>query len=113
MAKKIIYSKGTGIKSDFVYVDLLPDVKRSREFNINVIIVITIAVVLSFVFIYIPYSRATVIFEESNGLNNDLNHELLLTQDFHLTLCEPLSRDSLAKYKSIPPLPKLLVCPIT
>ncbi len=81
MAKKIIYAKGTGIKSDFVYVDLLPDVKRSREFNINVIIVITIAVVLSFVFIYIPYSSATVVFEESNGLNNDLTHELLLTNE--------------------------------
>ena len=81
MAKKIIYAKGTGIKSDFVYVDLLPDVKRSREFNINVIIVVTIAVVLSFVFIYIPYSSATVVFEESNGLNNDLTHELLLTQE--------------------------------
>jgi hypothetical protein len=67
--------------NDFVHVDLLPNVKRSRQFNVNVIVELTLAVVLSFVFIYIPYSRATVEFEESNGLNNNLKHELLLTQE--------------------------------
>lgn len=81
MAKKFVYSKGFGGVSDFVYIDLLPDVKRSRQFNVNVIIALTIAVVASFVFIYMPYSNATATFEESNGLNNDLKHELLLTQE--------------------------------
>ena len=81
MAKKFVYAKGYDGISDFVYVDLLPDVKRSRQFNVNVIISLTIAVVLSFVLIYIPYSSQTVVYEEANGLNNDLKHELLLTQE--------------------------------
>ena len=78
MAKKYVYIKGN---NNFVYVDLLPDVKRSRQFNINVIVELTLAVVASFAFIYIPYSRTTVVFEETNGINNNLKHELLLTQE--------------------------------
>ena len=81
MAKKIVYSKGFDGISDFVYVDLLPDVKRSRQFNMNVIITLTFAVVLSFVLIYMPFRAATEDFEELNGLNNDLKHELLLTNE--------------------------------
>ena len=78
MANRHVYMKGN---NDFVHVDLLPDVKRSRQFNVNVIVELTLAVVLSFVLIYIPYSRAIVDFEESNGINNNLKHELLLTQE--------------------------------
>lgn len=81
MAKKLVYSKGSGGVSDFVYVDLLPDVKRARQFNVNVIIALTLAVVSSFVFIYMPFRAATENFEELNGLNNDLKHELLLTNE--------------------------------
>lgn len=81
MAKKFVYAKGYDGHSDFVYIDLLPDVKRSRQFNVNVIIALTLAIVASFVLIYLPYSSQTVKFEESNGLNNDLRHELLLTQE--------------------------------
>lgn len=81
MAKKHVYIKDNDGNNDFVYVDLLPEVKRSRQFNANVIVELTLAVVLSFVFIYVPYSRATVEFEEANGINNDLKHELLLTEE--------------------------------
>ena len=81
MAKKIVYAKGYNGFSDFVYVDLLPDVKRSRQFNMNVIIMLTFTVVLAFVFIYMPFRAATEEFEELNGLNNDLKHELLLTNE--------------------------------
>lgn len=81
MAKKVVYSKGSNGVSDFVYVDLLPDVKRARQFNVNVISALTLAVVLSFVFIYMPFRSRTEDFEELNGLNNDLKHELLLTNE--------------------------------
>lgn len=81
MAKRHVYMKDNDGNNDFVYVDLLPEVKRSRQFNANVIVELTLAVVLSFVFIYVPYSRARVEFEESNGLNNDLKHELSLTNE--------------------------------
>ncbi|KFZ26449.1 MAG: hypothetical protein KQ78_01390 [Candidatus Izimaplasma bacterium HR2] len=81
MAKRIVYAKGYNGLSDFVYVDLLPDVKRSRQFNMNVIITLTFTVVLAFVFIYMPFRTATEEFEVLNGLNNDLKHELLLTNE--------------------------------
>ncbi len=81
MAKKIVYSKGFEGISDFVYVDLLPDVKRSRQFNMNVIITLTFAVVLSFIFIYMPFRAGTEEFEILNSKNNDLKHELLLTNE--------------------------------
>lgn len=81
MAKKLVYAKGFDGVSDFVHVDLLPEVKRSRQFNMNVIIALTLAVVLSFVLIYMPFRAATEEFEEINGLNNDLQHELLLTTE--------------------------------
>jgi len=81
MAKKIVYSKGFDGVSDFVYVDLLPDVKRSRQFNMNVIITLTFAVVMSFVLIYIPFRAVTEEFELVNGINNDKKHQLLLTNE--------------------------------
>ena len=81
MAKKVVYSKGFEGFSDFVYVDLLPDVKRPRQFNMNVILTLTFAVVLSFVLVYMPFRSTTEDFEEVNGLNNDLIHELLLTNE--------------------------------
>ena len=40
MASKHIYAKSISGVSDFVYVDLLPDVKRSRQFNVNVIAIL-------------------------------------------------------------------------
>ena len=81
MAKKVVYSKGEGGANDFVYVDLLPEIRRARQFNVNVIITLSYALVAAFVLIYMPYRAATVVFEEKNGLNNDLRHELLLTQE--------------------------------
>lgn len=81
MAGKHVYAKSvTGI-SDFIYVDLLPEVKRGRQFNVNVIIALLLAVVLSFMFIYTPFRNATENFEELNSLNNDLIHELALTNE--------------------------------
>lgn len=81
MAKKVVYSKGFEGFSDFVYVDLLPDVKRPRQFNMNVILVLTFAVVLAFVLVYMPFRNTTDEFEDVNGLNSDLRHELLLTNE--------------------------------
>ena len=76
---KQIYSKSYNGISDFIYVDLLPEVKRSRQFNVNVIAALFLGVVLSFILIYMPFRTATVEFEELNALNNDLVHELRLT----------------------------------
>ena len=81
MGNKHIYAKSSNGISDFVYVDLLPDVKRSRQFNVNVIAALFLGVFLSFILIYMPFRTATEKFEFTNSLNNDLRHELLLTQE--------------------------------
>jgi len=82
--KKNVYVKGQYGVSDFIYVDLLPEVKRIRQFNGQVIVVLLMFVILSFVFIFLPYNSLVMEFEETNGLNEDLKHELALTQEEYI-----------------------------
>lgn len=81
MPKRHVYTKDSTGFGDFVYVDLLPEVKRSRQFNMNVILGLLFAVVLGFFLIYRPYSAAVFSLEELNAINNDYEHELVLTQE--------------------------------
>ncbi len=81
MASKHVYSKASKGTNDFIYVDLLPSVKRARQFNVNVIAALFLFIFLSFMFIYMPFRTATERFEELNAINNDLRHELELTQE--------------------------------
>lgn len=81
MAKKYVYSQGAHGVSDFIYVDLLPDVKRVGQFNIKVIIGLLLFITLTFVLVFIPYSNQVATYEDLNALNNDLNVELTLTQE--------------------------------
>ena len=81
MAKKYVYQKSERGVSDFVYVDLLPEVKRARQFNMNVIIAGTIAVVATYFFIFVPFRMATNEYEEVNGHYNDLQHRLDLKEE--------------------------------
>lgn len=81
MPKKHVYSKDTHGYGDFVYVDLLPEVKRSRQFNVNVIIALLYAIVIAFFLIYRPYSDAVFQLEGKYSENYDLKHELTLTQE--------------------------------
>ena len=78
MANQRYRGKRDQISGDFIHVDLLPDVKRPRQFNINVIYVVLFAVLLSFLLIYWPLSNRqetlTAVIEE----NQDLSHELSL-----------------------------------
>jgi hypothetical protein len=81
MAKKHVYSKDVTGYGDFIYVDLLPEVKRSRQFNVNVIIALLYAIIIGFFFIYRPYSDAVFQYEDLSGINYDLKHELSLTNE--------------------------------
>lgn len=81
MAKKHVFAKDAAGFGDFIYVDLLPEVKRSRQFNMNVIIALLFAITIGFFLIYRPYRDATFQIEELTSLNNDLNHELVLTNE--------------------------------
>lgn len=81
MAKRHVYSKDATGYGEFIYVDLLPEVKRARQFNMNVVISLLFAIVLAFFLIYRPYRDGTFELEEVTSLNNDLIHELSLTQE--------------------------------
>ena len=81
MGKKHVYTKDTTGYGDFVYVDLLPEVRRSRQFNANVITGLLFAVILGFFLIYRPYRDATFELENVSSIKNDLIHELQLTQE--------------------------------
>jgi hypothetical protein len=81
MSKKHVYTKDLTGFGDFVYVDLLPEVRRAKQFNMRIIIALLLSVSLTFVLIYIPYSSATFKLEDINSDNNDLQHELALTQE--------------------------------
>jgi hypothetical protein len=81
MAKRHVYSKDITGLGDFIYVDLLPDVKRARQFNVNVVAALLFAIVLAFFLIYQPYRDNTFELEELSSINNDLKHEKDLTQE--------------------------------
>jgi|LGOV01.1.fsa_nt_gb hypothetical protein len=81
MSKKHVYSKDATGFGDFIYIDLLPEVRRSRQFNVNVIISLLFAIVLAFFLIYRPYSDATFLLEDVSSINYDLEHEFALTQE--------------------------------
>ena len=106
MGTRHVYSKALNGSSDFIYVDLLPDVKRSRQFNVNVIASLFLFIFLSFVFIYMPFRTATEKFEALNAVNNDLEHELALTREEFIgyeinldTIVFEEEIDNLATYK--------------
>jgi hypothetical protein len=81
MAKDFVYEKGVNSVGDFIYVDLLPQTRRGRQFNSNVILALLFALVLLFVLVFWPYRTLTTQFEGLNDLNNDLQNELNLTQE--------------------------------
>ena len=80
MAKRHVYSKDATGFGEFIYVDLLPEVRRARQFNMNVVVSLLFAIVLAFFLIYRPYRDGTFELEEVTSLNNDLLHEKVLTQ---------------------------------
>jgi hypothetical protein len=81
LRKKHVYVKSDRLTSDFIYVDLLPEVRRARQFNVNVVITLLYAIVLAFFLIYSPYRDGTFTLEDTVRQNNDLQHELSLVQE--------------------------------
>ncbi|MFK5884073.1 MAG: hypothetical protein QM489_07040, partial [Candidatus Izemoplasma sp.] len=81
MADRKVYAKSSAMRSDFVYVDLLPNLKRTRQFNVNVLFTVLFAVLLTYFLIYLPYRNVSDDLSELNGINNDLNYELILVNE--------------------------------
>ena len=81
MAERKVYLKSAALRSDFVYVNLLPDLKRTRQFNVNVLFTVLFAVLLTYFVIYLPYRNISEELSELNGINNDFNFALILANE--------------------------------
>ena len=81
MANRKYQSKYTQESNEFIHVDLLPNVRRPRQFNVNVLYVVLIAVILSWLIIYLPLSSRQERLNEALTLNNNLQNQLLLVNE--------------------------------
>ena len=81
MANRKYQSRYTAESNEFIHVDLLPNVKRPRQFNVNVLFVVLIAVILSWLIIYIPLSSRQERLNEVLATNNNLQNQLLLVNE--------------------------------
>ncbi len=81
MAKKFVYQKSEHGIGDFVYVDLLPEVKRPRQFNVNVIGTLFYLVILVWILIFVPITQKTAQLQDLKSWNNDLHYEYTLAQE--------------------------------
>ncbi len=61
--------------SDFIHVDLLPEVKRPRQFNVNVVFIVLATVILTWLIIYIPLSSRQETLDTVLERNNELTDE--------------------------------------
>jgi len=81
MADRKVYSKSSTSRSDFVYVNLLPDVKRARQFNVNILLIVFFTVLLTGIIVFIPYRNRTEELSTLNGNNSDLGYALILANE--------------------------------
>lgn len=61
-------------ENEFITVDLLPDVRRPRQFNVNVILIVLVAVFFSWLLIYWPLNARQNDLDKALEINNDLNN---------------------------------------
>ncbi|GEM_PF-863978 len=59
-------------QSEFITVDLLPDVRRPRQFNVNIILIVLVAVFFTWLLIYWPLSGRQAQLDSALETNNDL-----------------------------------------
>ncbi|MFP4078337.1 MAG: hypothetical protein ACOCU5_02370 [Bacillota bacterium] len=59
----------------FIEVDLLPQMRRPRQFNVNVLLVVLVAVFASWLLIYLPLNGRQDALDDTLETNNDLTNE--------------------------------------
>ncbi len=63
---------------EFIYVDLLPDVKRPRQFNANILFVVLFGVALSWFIVYMPLNARQEELNRVSEIRHDLQHQRAL-----------------------------------
>ena len=81
MANRKYQSKFSDESNEFIHVDLLPNVRRPRQFNVNILFVVLFAVILSWLLIYIPLSSRQDTLNEVLAEKNNLQNQLELVTD--------------------------------
>ena len=81
MANRKYQSKFSEESNEFIHVDLLPNVRRPRQFNVNILFIVLFAVILSWLLIYIPLSSRQDTLNEVLAEKNNLQNQLELVTD--------------------------------
>ncbi len=68
-------------RNEFINIDLLPDVKRPRQFNVNLILVVLIGVVFTWLIIYLPLTGRQSRLDAALETNNELQYQLILVNE--------------------------------
>ncbi len=74
MARKF-HKKATRTSNDFIQIDLLPEMRRPRNFNVNILLLVLIAVVASWLIIYLPLTTRQENLDNALETRSDLRFE--------------------------------------
>lgn len=80
MPNRRYMGKETG-EHEFIYVDLLPNVKRPRQFNVNILYIVLIAVAASWFLVYMPLANRQETLDRVLEQSNDMQNQLLLLNE--------------------------------
>ncbi len=78
MANRKYMGKSQINTHEFIYVDLLPDVKRPRQFNANILFVVLFGVALSWFIVYMPLNGRQEELNRVSEIRHDLQHQRVL-----------------------------------
>ena len=65
----------------FIEVDLLPQMRRPRQFNVNVLLVVLLAVFASWLLIYLPLTGRQDALDDALETNNDLSNQRMFINE--------------------------------
>jgi len=99
MASRKYSGKDTRPTNEFIHIDLLPEVKRPRNLNINLLLIVLIAVIASWLIIYIPLTSRQTALDTALERRADASYELLLVNQQFVGL--NIDNDRIAMYERI------------
>lgn len=81
MANRKFQGRSVSGTNDFIHIDLLPNVKRPRQFNVNILLLVLIAVFASWLVIYLPLTTRQERLDDALEDRSDLQYQLLLVNE--------------------------------
>ncbi|MFW5838919.1 MAG: hypothetical protein ACOC1L_07315 [Bacillota bacterium] len=81
MANRKYQGRSVSGTNDFIHIDLLPNVKRPRQFNVNILLLVLIAVFASWLIIYLPLTTRQDRLDNALEERSDLQYQLILVNE--------------------------------